>query len=204
MDENRDILGHRLHDLNKDSAATLHEAAVIPTTGGSYALAQLWRHRLFDFGDLPPDAKDAVFGKTQADDKYICDAKVDLESRPDQLAFAIDAGLPEGSHVARMIGVDQDGNRLRIVRQSMPCGGIAPGPVDKDNIHEPGLFFLGFSRDPLVFDYMLKRMAGQPIRDPSRDKRPCDEVMRYSQCLRGQLFYIPSLQQLDSLANLRL
>jgi putative iron-dependent peroxidase len=201
----KDVLGYQLREVAGAGAEAREptpqqrvDAAVIPTTGGSYALAQQWRHDLYAFADLPEPAQDAVIGKSKRTGEYL--GGVPLDSEPHRVAQALERGLPEAAHVARMIGLDKHGQRLQIVRQSMPCGSVAPGPVPRDNIHEPGLFFLAYSNDPAVFNYMLDRMVGLPIRGSGSDKRPPDSIMKYSSCVRGQMYYVPSQQQLLALA----
>ena len=208
----KDVLGYQLREVAGAEARgptpqQRADAAVIPTTGGSYALAQQWRHDLYAFADLPEPAQDAVIGKSKRTGEYL--GGVPLDSEPHRVAQALERGLPEAAHVARMIGLDKHGQRLQIVRQSMPCGSVAPGPVPRDNIHEPGLFFLAYSNDPAVFNYMLDRMVGLPIRGSGSgslsgsgsDKRPPDSIMKYSACVRGQMYYVPSQQQLLALAE---
>ncbi len=198
----QDLLGFPMCGSSETANKTkkeLSQRAVLPTTGGSYALAQLWRHSLYEFSDLSQRGQELVVGKNRQG-KYLCEKMVDLASRPDQLAVALESGtLPSDAHVARVIGCDPDSKRLGVVSHAMPCGSLAPGPLTRDNIHEPGMFYLAYSNDPVVFSYMLNRMAGLPVREKGQ-RQMVDGVMRFSQCLRGQIYYIPSQQQLQALA----
>ncbi|GBG30305.1 Hypothetical Protein FCC1311_065242 [Hondaea fermentalgiana] len=202
-----DFTGFRIYKKTSydDSAKAVEsrrEVATEPTTGGSYMLSMLWRHKLFDFVDMPTRDQEAVFGKTKDSHRYL--GNIDLAEHPDKLAHAIDSGLPEDSHVARMIGVDQGGHRLRIVPQSLPTGSWAPGPVHSENTHEAGLGFVAYAQDPVVFSYMLRRMVGASVRaDDQRKDRPSDALLRYTRCIRAQLYYAPSAEQLKSLARLQ-
>mmetsp|Transcript_14640 Transcript_14640/g.23837 ORF Transcript_14640/g.23837 Transcript_14640/m.23837 type:complete len:484 (-) Transcript_14640:29-1480(-) len=203
----KDLLGYSLHRCNNENEENRFETAVVKNTGGSYALSQLWRHRLYEFEDLSEEAQNQVIGKCKKTDEYLVDdrAEVDLGSdTPTDLDQAILHGLPATSHVARVIGVDQHSKKLKIVRQGMPCGSIAPGPVGQDNIQEPGLSFLAYANNPTIFNYMLARMVGTPIRGSIKEKRPNDQIMEYSKCIRGQMYYVPSKQQLAALTQLLL
>ncbi len=207
LENRRDLLGYPVCG-SSESAASRDAAAIIPTSGGSYALAQLWRHDMSAFHTLEGDEQDAIVGKTKRG-AYVHEQacpnsrdRVDLQSNPGKLVFAYNQGLPADSHVARMIGVDPESRRLRIVSHCMPCGHLAPGPLVKNNIHETGMFFLAYCKDPTVFHYMLSRMIGAPIHGDVRMKRPCDSIMRYNQCIRGQLYYIPSKEQLAAVSRL--
>mmetsp|Transcript_22461 Transcript_22461/g.44124 ORF Transcript_22461/g.44124 Transcript_22461/m.44124 type:complete len:494 (-) Transcript_22461:155-1636(-) len=208
--DNRDLTGFRIdHDSASDASPEMiqmrRDIACEPTTGGSYMLAQVWRHKLFEFMDLSTEEQEGVYGRTKESFRYV--GSVDLGKHPDKLAHAIDSGLPEESHIARVIGVDQGGNRLRIFPQSLPTGTWAPGPVHKENTHEPGLCFLAYTQDPVVFSYMCRRMVGAPVRADQEStadskERPSDALLKYSRCIRSQLYYAPSAQQLKALAAL--
>jgi len=196
--DGKDLMEFKLHG-NPGSVAKRIETATISSSGGSYALVQLWRHLVYDFKDLSNEQQNQVIGKSKQTGEYLC--QVDLQNHPELLAEAMQSGLPESSHIARMIGVDRDGKRLGIVRQSMPTGSWAPGPIPEDNTQESGIVYLAYAQDPLIFTYMLQRMVGFPIRGNSRESRPADSILKYNECLRGQFFYMPSQEQIRALTQ---
>jgi len=179
-----DVYGyHETKDWSVSSCENdRYETAVVPTTGGSFLLAQQWRHDHLAFDSIGSDARDLVIGKHGSD--YLYDTT--------DLSIAICNGLPENSHVAKVTVLDPLGKQFKIVRQGMSCGSLAPGSVSKNNIHEYGSFFVGYSRDPMIFNYMLGRMTVS--------KAP-DALLRFNKCIRSQLYYVPSVQQLKALAT---
>ena len=194
----RDFTGFELHTVNPSTTLERCEAALVPETGGSYVLFQRWEHRLGAFAELSEEEQEAVIGKRKRKPQaYLGD--VDLAEKPDELASAVRSGLPAASHVARVMGVDPSGKRLAIVRQSLPCGTVAsPWSRGKDR---PGLAFVAYSSNPVVFRYMLDRLAGVGAGGSVRGGR--FDMMRYSSCVRGALFFVPSRAQLNQLAALR-
>jgi len=114
-----DISGSKINVANpKERART----ALIPTTGGSYVLAQKWRHDLNAFKCLNKHERESVFGKTEDGLSYL--GEVDIDNNPEYIQKAIMSGLPKESHVARVIGMNPDCTKIEIVRQSLPYGNI--------------------------------------------------------------------------------
>ena len=94
------------------------------------------------------------------------------------------------NHAARMFGLDDEGKKLNIVRQTMRTGKLG----SKGNEDKAGMLFVAYSKDPRIFDYMLDRMVG---------KRGSveDNTLATTKCTRSQLFIVPSDTQVRSLAN---
>ena len=111
-----------------------------PGAGGSYVLAQRWRHDLDTFHKLAVEEQEGVIGRT----------------KPDSVELG-DEVKPPNAHIARVV-IEDDGGELEIYRRSVPYGTVA----------EHGLFFLAFSADPTRFDRMLGAMFG--IEDGVRDR----------------------------------
>lgn len=86
--------------------------------------------------------------------------------------------IGKSSHVVRMR--DENFNRIPIVRQSMPFGTVSG---------KKGLLFIAYSNDVAKFDKMLDRMTDSQS----------DSVMRYSKCVSGNYYYVPSFNELKSL-----
>jgi deferrochelatase/peroxidase EfeB len=97
---------------------------------------------------------------------------------------------PPANHAERMRGMDQDGNKLQIVRHTARTGKFGTRSVDD----KAGMLFVAYSADPRVFDYMLDRMMGK--RGGTEDA-----TLLTSRCTRSQQFYIPSQAQVNSLAS---
>jgi putative iron-dependent peroxidase len=91
---------------------------------------------------------------------------------------------PTNSHVALNTIVDADGNERQIVRDNMPFGSVGAG--------EFGTYFIGYARDPSVTEQMLANMfLGNP---PGNT----DRILEFSRPVTGSLFFVPSLDFLDS------
>jgi putative iron-dependent peroxidase len=103
-----------------------------PGIGGSFVLAQRWRHDLAAFHALSEDDQELVIGRTKRE-------SIELD----------DDVKPLDAHIARVV-IEDDGGELEIYRRSVPYG----------TVREHGLFFLAFSADPTRFDRMLARMFG--------------------------------------------
>lgn len=89
--------------------------------------------------------------------------------------------LPPTSHVARTR--DAQGNIIPIVRQSMPFGSIGG---------DRGLLFIAYSNSLDKFDTMLDRMSG------AADGQE-DAIFKFTKCVSGQYYYVPSLYELKNL-----
>jgi len=85
----------------------------------------------------------------------------------------------ETAHVKRMR--DDNFNRIPIVRQSMP--------FFDQKFEKNGLLFIAYSNNVSKFDQMLDRMVDSKS----------DAVMRYSKCVSGNYFYLPSINELQTI-----
>lgn len=104
-----------------------------PGAGGSFVLAQKWRHDLRKFHGQAVAAQEQVIGRTKP-------ASVELA----------DEVKPPTAHIARVVVEDEAGEELEIYRRSVPWG----------TVEAQGLFFLAFSADPTRYERMLARMYG--------------------------------------------
>ena len=138
--------------------------------GGSFVITQRWVHKFDALKNLPDDIQEQCVGRTKPD-------SVQLDPQP------------ESSHVFRMVGYHKTGPRagekIQIFRQSMPYGRLSA---------EAGLFFIAYARDPFHFDFMLDRMVGRCADGLD------DDIMMMSRCVTGNFWYVPSQQELASLA----
>lgn len=135
--------------------------------GGSYLLAQRWEHHLEQFNHFDLKAQEEVFGRTKIDD---------IEMDDDE--------KPIGAHTERVV-IEEDGEELEIVRQSLPYG-KASGPN--------GLYFLAYSAELTRIDKMLKMMFGETDGE-------FDRMLSYTHAVTGSYLYAPSIEQLDALGE---
>jgi Dyp-type peroxidase family len=160
--DGRDLSGFLDGTENVADPIARRQAALLPT-GGSYVIHQRWLHDLKGLHSKSLEDQETIFGR----------------SKPDSAEASI---LPKNSHVARMR--DDAGNKIPIVRQSMPFGTVG----DKH-----GLLFIAYSNSPAKFDTMLDRMVGKT---GGADN---DATMTFSTCVASNYYYMPSLKELQSL-----
>jgi putative iron-dependent peroxidase len=97
-----------------------------------------------------------------------------------------DGVKPAFAHNA-LTTIVEDGQEVKIVRDNMPFGSIGAG--------EFGTYFIGYARSPAVIEQMLVNMfVGSP-------EGNYDRLLDFSQAVTGNLFFVPSLPQLESLAD---
>lgn len=94
---------------------------------------------------------------------------------------------PANSHVALNTIVDADGVERDIMRFNMPFGRVSDA--------EFGTYFIGYARDPDVIEQMLRNMF---IGDPPGNH---DRILDFSTALTGNLFFVPTVDLLDGLAD---
>ena len=94
---------------------------------------------------------------------------------------------PANSHVALNTIVDTDGVERDIVRFNMPFGRVSDA--------EFGTYFIGYARDPDVIEQMLRNMF---IGDPPGNH---DRILDFSTAVTGNLFFVPTVDLLDGLAD---
>jgi putative iron-dependent peroxidase len=93
---------------------------------------------------------------------------------------------PTSAHNALTVLVE-NGNEVKILRDNMPFGDVARG--------EFGTYFIGYARSPRPIEQMLENMfIGRP---PGN----YDRLLDFSRALTGNLFFVPSLDLLDSLLS---
>ena len=97
-----------------------------------------------------------------------------------------DAVKPTSAHNA-LTTIHENGKETKILRDNMPFGDAARG--------EFGTYFIGYARSPRSIEQMLENMfVGRP---PGN----YDRLLDFSRALTGNLFFVPSLDLLDSLAT---
>ena len=95
-----------------------------------------------------------------------------------------DAVKPTSAHNA-LTTIQENGKETKILRDNMPFGDAARG--------EFGTYFIGYARSPRPIEQMLENMfVGRP---PGN----YDRLLDFSRALTGSLFFVPSLELLDSL-----
>ncbi len=91
------------------------------------------------------------------------------------------------SHVALNTIVDENGVEHDIVRFNMPFGRVSDG--------EFGTYFIGYAADPGVTEQMLRNMF---IGNPPGNT---DRILDFSTAVTGNLFFVPTIDVLDGLAD---
>ncbi len=93
---------------------------------------------------------------------------------------------PSWSHSA-LTTLEEDGKEIKILRDNMPFG--RPG------MGEFGTYFIGYARSPAPIEQMLENMfVGKP---PGN----YDKLLDYSRAVTGSLFFVPSAEMLEALAE---
>lgn len=97
-----------------------------------------------------------------------------------------DAVKPTSAHNA-LTTIVENGEELDIVRANMPFGDVGKG--------EFGTYFIGYARSPRRIEQMLENMfIGRP---PGN----YDRLLDYSRAVTGSLFFVPSADFLDGVAD---
>ena len=93
---------------------------------------------------------------------------------------------PTSAHNALTI-IEENGKEIKILRDNMPFGDAARG--------EFGTYFIGYARSPRPIEQMLENMfVGRP---PGN----YDRLLDFSRAVTGSLFFVPSLDLLESLTS---
>ncbi len=93
---------------------------------------------------------------------------------------------PSNSH-SSLTTITKDGEEVKILRDNMPFGRPGAG--------EFGTFFIGYARSPEPLELMLENMfVGKP---PGN----YDRLLDFSTAVTGNLFFVPSLDLLEELAD---
>jgi len=97
-----------------------------------------------------------------------------------------DATKPSNSHSA-LTTITKDGEEVKILRDNMPFGRPGAG--------EFGTYFIGYARSPEPLELMLENMfVGRPVGN-------YDRLLDFSTPVTGGLFFIPSADLLEELAD---
>lgn len=117
---------------------------------------------------------------TEEQERVIGRTKHDNIELPDDIK-------PSNSHVALNVIEDENGDELAIVRGNLPFAHPSRG--------EYGTYFIGYARDPAVTEQMLENMfIGRP---PGNH----DRLLDFSTAVTGTLFFVPSADLLEALAD---
>ncbi|MER2492530.1 Dyp-type peroxidase [Catenovulum sediminis] len=128
--------------------------------GGSYVHIQRYRHAMEQWNELPNKVQENIIGRDKADD-------FELKNRH-QPAF---------SHCRRTKVVDEEGQAVEILRQSMPYG----------TMRIQGQFFISCARSPRSFALLLKSMIC------GEDQYHYDRLLDYTRAETGAAFFAPSV-----------
>src|SRR5260370_2845533 len=95
-----------------------------------------------------------------------------------------DGVKPTSAHNALTI-IEENGKEIKILRDNMPFGDVGHG--------EFGTYFIGYARSPRPIEQMLQNMfVGRP---PGN----YDRLLDFSRAVTGSLFFVPSLDLLETL-----
>ena len=99
----------------------------------------------------------------------------------------LDAAVkPTSAHNALTI-IEENGREIKILRDNMPFGDVARG--------EFGTYFIGYARSPKLIERMLQNMfVGRP-------PGTYDRLLDFSRAITGSLFFVPTLDLLESLVS---
>eukprot|EP01130_Rhizamoeba_saxonica_P017023 TRINITY_DN804_c0_g1_i1.p1 TRINITY_DN804_c0_g1~~TRINITY_DN804_c0_g1_i1.p1 ORF type:complete len:448 (-),score=100.27 TRINITY_DN804_c0_g1_i1:420-1697(-) len=190
----RDLTGFIDGTRNPDHLlrALVDEAIVFPSdeegehVGGSYCYYGRFVHDLVRFHQHSDEEKSEIIGRDYNHEKI----HKGYDRRPENKRLDEDVyrskhvrteeAAPNRYHTGRAHG--------SMYRQSMPF-------IEGD---EQGLQFIAFARYPIEFDQALKRMAGHFQPDGSTDA-----LLDITQSQYNNYFYIPSLEELKKLEQLR-
>ena len=98
-----------------------------------------------------------------------------------------DEAKPSNSHSALTVITDENGEEVKILRDNMPFGRPGAG--------EFGTYFIGYARSPQPLELMLENMfVGRPVGN-------YDRLLDFSTAVTGGLFFVPSADLLEELAE---
>jgi porphyrinogen peroxidase len=99
----------------------------------------------------------------------------------------LDASVKPSSSHSSLTTIVENGEQVQILRDNMPFGHAGQG--------EFGTYFIGYSRSPRTIEQMLENMfIGRP---PGN----YDRLLDFSRAVTGNLFFVPTVTFLDSLAD---
>jgi len=117
---------------------------------------------------------------TEQQERIVGRTKIDDVELPDDVQAS-------DSHVTLNTITDEDGVEHDILRGNMPFGMPGAGDV--------GLYYIGYAKDMWVIEKMLENMF---IGDPPGNY---DKILDFSTAITGTNFFVPSLDLLESLAD---
>ena len=93
---------------------------------------------------------------------------------------------PSSSH-SSLTTLEENGQEVKILRDNMPFGRAGSG--------EFGTYFIGYARSPAPIEQMLENMfVGRPVGN-------YDRLLDFSHAVTGGLFFVPSADLLEALAE---
>ena len=99
----------------------------------------------------------------------------------------LDAAVKPSSSHSSLTTLEENGEEVKILRDNMPFGRPGAG--------EFGTYFIGYARSPAPIEQMLENMfVGRP---PGN----YDRLLDYSRPVTGGLFFVPSADLLEALAD---
>ncbi len=135
--------------------------------GGSYIHMQRYIHDLARWERLKVFEQEPIIGRT----------KYTNEELPRGVR-------PPSAHINRVTLRDAQGEEIKILRHSMPFGGLK----------ESGLMFISYARSPDPFDQMLDRMIFQD------EDEFHDRLLDFTKAMTGGAFFAPPLERLTATA----
>ncbi|WP_199610697.1 Dyp-type peroxidase [Flocculibacter collagenilyticus] len=136
---------------------------------GSYLHVQRYRHQLTKWESLDVSAQEEVIGRSKIDNQEMNTAT-----------------KPIYSHTSRVNMLDEHGQKMEILRQSMPYG----------HMKVQGLFFISCCHTPEHFELMLNSMVCTSAHNKNADQ--VDNLLEYTQAETGAAFFAPSVNFIES------
>lgn len=133
--------------------------------GGSYMHVMRFVHDMGLWNRQSMHDQEKVIGRTKPDDQELDDEV-----------------KPASAHISRVV-IEEDGEELEILRQSLPYGDST----------RAGLVFVAFGKDTVIFRRMLERMY-QGDADGTYD-----HLLDYTRAETGNLFFVPARGFLETL-----
>lgn len=134
--------------------------------GGSYLHVQRYVHDMRKWQQTPLATQERVIGRSKQDDVEMADED-----------------KPASAHIARVV-IEEAGEELEIVRQSMPYGSLGG---------EAGLIFLSYCKTPTTFSKMLTRMF-------TRRDGHSDQLLHFTRAASSSAYFMPPRAMLASWA----
>ncbi len=128
-------------------------------SGGSYIHIQRYRHNLRRWDNLDVLEQEKVIGRTKIKNQEFAESK-----------------KPPTCHIKRADLVDDNGQPMEILRQSMPYG----------HLKLQGLFFMSCCKTPEYFEKILRSMI------KGDEQGHCDALLNFTEAETGAAFFAPS------------